>query len=106
MHFTNTLVLAFAATATAAPQFSWPWGGFGGGSTGGGSTGGSAISGNTANDVTSKAPCQPITVIFARGTSEGGNIGSVVGPPLRTAMRSKFSNKVNFQGVPYPASFA
>ncbi|KAL8669951.1 MAG: hypothetical protein Q9168_005485 [Polycauliona sp. 1 TL-2023] len=101
MIFTNTLVLAFAATATAAPQFTWPWGG---GSTGGSTTGGTSSTSNTANDVTKKAACQPITLIFARGTSETGNIGSVVGPPLRTSLQKKFNNKVNFQGVPYPAS--
>ncbi|KAL8680042.1 MAG: hypothetical protein Q9186_003722 [Xanthomendoza sp. 1 TL-2023] len=124
MLLTNTILLALTATSTAlpnalpptkrsaapAPQFnfpSFPWGGgSGGGSTGGGSTG-SYSSGNTANDITNKAPCKAITVIFARGTSERGNLGSVIGPPLYTALKNKLgADKVAYQGVPYPASVA
>ncbi|KAI4113111.1 MAG: hypothetical protein LQ345_005838, partial [Seirophora villosa] len=47
-----------------------------------------------------------ITVIFARGTGEGGNIGSVIGPPLLKALQSKAPGQVNYQGVPYPATAA
>ena len=99
MHITPTLLLTLAATATAAPQFIWPWGG------GGGSSSGSTT--NTANDITNKTPCKALTVIFARGTSERGNIGSVIGPPLRTALQARVgADKVNYQGVPYAASAA
>ncbi|KAI4177900.1 MAG: hypothetical protein LQ348_005739 [Seirophora lacunosa] len=89
MLVSNTIILALAATATALPQFSWPSRGT-----------------NTANDVTNKAPCKAITVIFARGTGEGGNIGSVIGPPLLKALQSKAPGQVNYQGVPYPATAA
>lgn len=112
MLFTNSILLALAATATAlpnalppskreaaaAPAFtfpSFPPGGGGGGS-----------SSNTANDVTNKAPCKAITVIFARGTGESGNIGSVIGPPLQKALQSNLPGQVNYQGVPYPADAA
>lgn len=62
--------------------------------------------GATANDVTNGV-CAPLTVIFARGTSESGNIGSVVGPPLFKALISALgSSKVALQGVTYPASAA
>ena len=99
MLFSGTLLLALAASAAAfpsselshkrSPQF---WGGTGSGS-------------NTANDVTNKASCKAITVIFARGTGESGNIGSVIGPPLLKALQSKVgAGKVAYQGVPYAAS--
>ena len=93
-------LLAIQTSAVALPQFSgfpgFPIGG--GGGTGGGSS--------TANDVTNDAPCQPVTVIFARGTGEPGNIGAVIGPPLLSALKSKLNNAVAYQGVPYAASAA
>ena len=61
-------------------------------------------SSSTANDVTNDAPCKELTVIFARGTSEPGNIGSVIGPPLLSALQSSLgASSVAYQGVPYPA---
>ena len=48
------------------------------------------------------APCQPITVIFARGTT--GNNGFDNGPALRTVRRERVDNKVNYLGVGYEAS--
>ena len=87
-------LLAFALTASAIPM-SQP------------QFGGSGSSSSTANDVTDKAPCTPLTVIFARGTGEPGNIGSIVGPPLLQALQSKLgASSVAFQGVPYAASAA
>ncbi|KAL8967182.1 MAG: hypothetical protein Q9183_003036, partial [Haloplaca sp. 2 TL-2023] len=112
------LALVASATALPTPQWSWPswpsWppstgggstgggstggGSTGGGSTGGGSTGGGSTGGwggfggsssSTANDVTNKASCKALTVIFARGTGESGNIGSVIGPRLLTALESR-----------------
>ncbi|KAL8690628.1 MAG: hypothetical protein Q9218_003962 [Villophora microphyllina] len=97
MLLTDSILLVFATTATALPQWSgfpgWPIGG--GGTTSGGSTGTTGTtaptgsSSNTANDVTNKAPCKAITVIFARGTGESGNIGSVIGPKLLSALQAK-----------------
>ena len=121
MHYATTIFAALAATAVAlpnalpptkrSPQFSFPtfpsFPNFpvgGGGSTGGGSTGSSS---STANDVTNKAPCGAVTVIFARGTGETGNIGSVIGPELETALKNKIgAANVNYQGVPYAADAA
>lgn len=82
----------FAIAATASPLPQWSWGGSS-----------SGISSNTANDVTNNTPCKGVTIIFARGTGERGNIGSVIGPPLLKALQSKLPNNVAFQGVPYPA---
>ncbi|PSK55227.1 hypothetical protein B9Z65_2616 [Elsinoe australis] len=61
--------------------------------------------GSTASDVTNGA-CAPLTVIFARGTSETGTVGTVVGPPLFSALKSKLNGNVALQGVSYPASAA
>lgn len=92
---TSTFVslLALGTSTLALPQ----WGGFGGG---GGS--GSSIQ----NDVTNKAPCKAITIIFARGTSETGNVGSVAGPPFFKALQSSVgADKVAVQGVTYAANW-
>lgn len=34
------------------------------------------------------AECKPVTVIFARGTIELGNVGSLTGPPFFVALES------------------
>ncbi|KAG7006472.1 cutinase [Physcia stellaris] len=118
MLFSSSLLLALAAGAIAlpsseppskrSPAFSFPTFSIPSFPGGGGSTGGFGGSGSsTANDVTNKAACKAITVIFARGTGESGNIGSVIGPPLLKALQAKVgAAKVAFQGVPYPASAA
>ena len=62
-------------------------------------------SGNTANDVTNGV-CAPLTVIFARGTGESGNIGSVIGPPLFAALSKDLNKNVALQGVNYAADVA
>lgn len=50
--------------------------------------------------------CKAVTVIFARGTTELGNIGSVVGPQLKASLNADISGNVAFQGVDYPATIA
>lgn len=49
--------------------------------------------------------CKPVTLLFARGTGEGGNIGQVVGPPFALALEKEFGKgNVAVQGVnDYPA---
>lgn len=48
-----------------------------------------------------------MTVIFARGTGETGNVGTVSGPPMFKALRAKLgNNRVTVQGVDYPANSA
>ena len=47
-----------------------------------------------------------MTFIFARGTTEMGNMGSVVGPPVAKQLASQTNNKVTVQGVDYPADAA
>ncbi|ROV89368.1 hypothetical protein VPNG_10128 [Cytospora leucostoma] len=50
--------------------------------------------------------CQNVTLIFARGTSELGNMGSIVGPGLSTSVKSATGNHVAVQGVTYAADAA
>ncbi|PYI21833.1 cutinase-domain-containing protein [Aspergillus violaceofuscus CBS 115571] len=56
--------------------------------------------------VTSNTGCKELTFIFARGTTEMGNMGSVVGPEVASALQSLTGNKVTVQGVDYPADWA
>ena len=99
---------------------SLPSGGFGGvggtGSSGLGGAGGiftplqfnglaerqSAGASSTANGAS--GACLPVTVLYARGTSEPGNIGSSVGPSLMSDLNTLLPNKVAFQGVNYDAT--
>ncbi|KAH8601762.1 cutinase-domain-containing protein [Bisporella sp. PMI_857] len=51
--------------------------------------------------------CKDVTVIFARGTSEAGNVGEIAGPPWFSALRSSLGTaKIGVQGVTYPATVA
>ncbi|PYI11929.1 cutinase-domain-containing protein [Aspergillus sclerotiicarbonarius CBS 121057] len=55
--------------------------------------------GITANDLESGS-CKEVTFIFARGSTELGNMGSVIGPPVCDQLKSKLgSDKVACQGV-------
>ncbi|TDZ53793.1 Cutinase [Colletotrichum trifolii] len=48
--------------------------------------------------------CKAFTVLFARGTTEMGTLGSVVGPGLQKAVQSSLgADKVTVEGVSYPA---
>lgn len=48
--------------------------------------------------------CKPVTVIFARGTIELGNVGSITGPPFFNALDVVLgAENVAVQGVDYPA---
>lgn len=51
------------------------------------------------------AACKAVTFIFARGTNEDGNVGTIAGPPLFAALRSSLgAAAINFQGVTYAAN--
>lgn len=87
-----------ATSALAAPLAAPQLGGFP--SFGGG------LGSLTSNDVIDGV-CKPVTYIFARGTTELGNMGSTVGPALQRALESAFGgNNVATQGVTYPADVA
>ena len=51
--------------------------------------------------------CKPITVIFARGTIELGNVGALVGPPFFDHLNRLIgADNIAVQGVDYPATVA
>lgn len=83
-----------------------------GGLTGGSGSGiGSVVSdltslGGSSTDDTGDGACQNVTVIFARGTSELGTLGSIVGPGLSKDIKSALNNHVAVEGVDYPADAA
>ncbi|KAK0663638.1 Cutinase [Lasiodiplodia hormozganensis] len=64
--------------------------------------------GGTQNGVTSgTATCKPVTLIFARGTFELSNMGSVVGPSLASDVGKAIgTDKLAVQGVNYAADVA
>ena len=101
---TSTIPSTPTPTATSAPGEGNT---AGGGTIGGTCTPQAAGSRGTENGVVNKNCCTDMTVIFARGTGETGNVGSVTGPPMFKALRSKVgNNRVTVQGVDYPASSA
>lgn len=59
---------------------------------------------DTENDLTDGSACKAVTVIFARGTTESGNVGSIAGPPFFSALATDIgSENLAVQGVEYPA---
>ena len=60
--------------------------------------------GSTANDL-QDGDCKAMTLIFARGTTETGNMGTIVGPPFANALQQAAGEgNVAVQGVnDYPA---
>ena len=58
----------------------------------------------TENQFTDSNTCNDITVLFARGTTEAGNVGSLTGPPFFQALSTAVgANKLTVQGVDYAA---
>lgn len=60
---------------------------------------------STQNDVTSGGACKAMTVLFARGTTEIGNMGTLVGPLFVSAIGRMMGDTANVavQGITYPA---
>lgn len=51
-----------------------------------------------------RATCADMTVVFARGTTETGALGTLVGPPFQSAIQSAIgSASLNMMGAPAPA---
>lgn len=58
----------------------------------------------TRNDLVNGG-CSPVTIIFARGTVELGNVGSLAGPPFFNALSDMIgASNVAVQGVDYGAT--
>ncbi|KAF2831879.1 cutinase precursor [Ophiobolus disseminans] len=64
-----------------------------------------ALTSSTQNDVTNGGACKAMTVLFARGTTETGNMGTVAGPPFVSAIGQMMGGAANVavQGIEYPA---
>ena len=59
----------------------------------------------TRNDLS--GPCLPVTIIFARGTVELGNVGTFAGPPFFNALADIIGDSnIAVQGVDYGATIA
>ena len=58
-------------------------------------------SGTTRNDLVG-GKCGHAVVVFARGTTEAGNVGQVAGPPFFDALAARVP-ELTVQGVDYPA---
>ncbi|OBT39138.1 hypothetical protein VE00_09691 [Pseudogymnoascus sp. WSF 3629] len=62
-------------------------------------------SSDTRNDLTDGSACKAVTVIFARGTTESGNVGTLTGPPFFSALATAIgTGNLAIQGVDYPAN--
>ncbi|RGP73999.1 cutinase [Fusarium sporotrichioides] len=67
------------------------------------------FSSSTYNQLTDGTPCRPVTLIYARGTTQAGNVGdsAAVGPILFNNLASRIGlNNLAVQGVTYPANVA
>lgn len=61
----------------------------------------------TENGLTSSTACKAVTVIFARGTNEAGNVGEIAGPPWFSRLRASLGTAATtVQGVTYTANVA
>jgi cutinase len=59
--------------------------------------------GTTATEFTD-AGCRPIIMLFARGSTEVGNMGTICGPPTANGLKSAFgSTNVAVEGINYGA---
>lgn len=56
----------------------------------------------TANDI-KDGKCAGMTILFARGTTEPGNVGLLAGPPFFDQVKAMTGGDVAVQGIDYPA---
>lgn len=94
MHFSNSLfaLLSLSLTATAKPTPISQ------------ATRRQLGTSDTENDLVDGSACKAVTVIFARGTSESGNVGSLAGPPFFAALATDIgADNLAVQGVDYAA---
>ncbi|KAL2214515.1 cutinase [Sarocladium strictum] len=67
------------------------------------------FSSSTYNQLIDGTPCRPVTMIYARGTTQAGNVGdsAAVGPVFFNNLASRIGlSNLAVQGVSYPASIA
>ncbi|GLB35408.1 putative catalyzes the hydrolysis of cutin, a polyester that forms the structure of plant cuticle [Lyophyllum shimeji] len=60
-----------------------------------------------ATPLQERQSCADVTVYFARGTTEPGTLGTIVGPPFQSALQGALGSRtLDFIGIPYPADIA
>lgn len=65
---------------------------------------GGDFTGDTQNGLS--GACKPMTIIFARGSGETGNVGTATGPPFFQAVAKRVgASNLAVQGVEYGAAF-
>lgn len=65
---------------------------------------GGDFTGDTQNGLS--GACKPMTIIFARGSGETGNVGTATGPPFFQAVAKRLgAANLAVQGVEYGAAF-
>jgi hypothetical protein len=59
----------------------------------------------TENDMTASSNCAGMTILFARGTTEAGNVGALVGPEFFDEVRNRLGQDATLaiQGIDYAA---
>ncbi|KAH7417744.1 cutinase [Cadophora sp. MPI-SDFR-AT-0126] len=63
------------------------------------------VGGTNQTDLKDGKPCAQMTIIFARGTTEPGNMGVFAGPQLVQAVKNAMpGTSINAQGVEYTAT--
>ncbi|KJY00935.1 hypothetical protein TI39_contig307g00020 [Zymoseptoria brevis] len=109
---------AGTGTGTGTSGYGWPPSGGTGTGTGTGgypawppstnpSPGSGGSGSNSGGSSGSNAGCKAVTLIFARGTTELGTLGTVVGPGLAQALEKDLGeDKVDIEGLQYPADWA
>lgn len=66
-------------------------------------------SSSVSNQLTDGTPCRAVTLIYARGTTQAGNVGdsAAVGPVFFNNLAQRIgANNLAVQGVTYPANIA
>ncbi|KIM48552.1 carbohydrate esterase family 5 protein [Hebeloma cylindrosporum] len=57
--------------------------------------------------VQARQSCADVAVFFARGTTEPGTLGTIIGPGFQTALRGALGTRsLTFTGINYPATIA
>ena len=95
MYAKSVLIAALAGFASASPIEVESRQLFGGGIGGTGSS----------SSEFSRGGCKDVLFAFARGSTEIGNMGTVVGPPTSNGLKKEFgADAVATEGIPYAAS--
>ncbi|KIM48563.1 carbohydrate esterase family 5 protein [Hebeloma cylindrosporum] len=57
--------------------------------------------------INARENCADVAVFFARGTTEPGTLGAIIGPGFQTALRGALGGRsLSFNGIEYPATIA